>query len=66
MIPSKIKTGDYIVNAGNGDDNNRADAMRVLKNNGCKSFRYEIFPEYTLCHGYLQEGLEFPKDETWH
>lgn len=54
--PPQIKPGDYITMRGSDNAAERADCERVLRQNGCKSIRFETFPDGRLqAHGYLAQ-----------
>lgn len=54
--PVKPRDGDYVVIRFNDSDANRADAEKVLRENGCKAIRFEQLPDHRLqAHGYLRE-----------
>jgi hypothetical protein len=54
--PPKLKAGDYVTTRGSDTEAERVDCERVLRQNGCKSIRFETFPDGRLqAHGYLAE-----------
>lgn len=54
-IPApKLKAGDYITMRGSDTAAERVDAERVLRQNGCRSVRFEPLADGRLqVHGYL-------------
>lgn len=52
-----LKVGDYIYNAGPDNEDARQDALRIMRNQGCKAIRYEQreteHNTMLYCHGYL-------------
>lgn len=58
----ELKTGEYVISRGADNEAERADCKRVLRNNGCRSVRFEPREGMLFVHGYLAriEGhLEF-------
>jgi hypothetical protein len=54
MVERKLRSGEYIIMRGTDNDAERADCKRVLRNNGCKSVRFEPLTDGRLqVHGYL-------------
>ncbi len=59
-----LRPGEYIVTRGADTEAERVDCKRVLRNNGCKSVRFEPLGDGRLqVHGYLAsmagvEGVE--------
>lgn len=50
----KLKAGDYVTMRGADTEAERADAERVLRQNGCRSIRFEPMSDGRLqAHGYL-------------
>ena len=53
--PPKPRVGDYVLTRASDTLEQRADAERVLRQNGCKQFRAEPLPDGRLVvHGYLR------------
>lgn len=58
--PPQIRAAEYTTMRGQDTPAERADAQRVLKQQGCKSFRFETLSDGRLvAHGYMAEGLVF-------
>lgn len=57
QIPSpQLKAGDYTTTRGTDNADERADAERVLRLNGCRSVRFETMTDgRLLAHGYLAQ-----------
>jgi hypothetical protein len=53
---SEPKAGDYVTRRGRDTAEEREDARRVLRNQGCRGFRFELLPDGTMqAHGYLAD-----------
>lgn len=53
--PTKPACGDYVVTRSKDTPEERSDAERSLRANGCKRFRAETRPDGTMAvHGYLR------------
>lgn len=54
--PVKQRDGDYVLIRACDTDENRDDAEKVLRANGCKALRFEELADGRLqAHGYLRE-----------
>lgn len=54
--PVRPRDGDYVVLRSRNTDENRDDAEKVLRANGCKAIRFAELPDGRLqAHGYLRE-----------
>jgi hypothetical protein len=59
MIDPQVKPrdGDYVVTRASDTPEQRADAERVLRANGCRQFRAEVLDDgRMIVHGYLRGG----------
>jgi hypothetical protein len=49
------RAGDYVFNMGKDSEQDRIEAERLLKNQGCKQFRFEPLSDgRVIAHGYLR------------
>lgn len=59
MLPTPapaLKAGDYVTMRGSDTEAERIDCERTLRQNGCKSVRFESMADGRLqAHGYLAE-----------
>lgn len=52
--PRRLRPGEYVVLRGADTEAERADAQRVLRNQGCKAVRFERLTDGRLqVHGYM-------------
>lgn len=52
--PPQLKAGDYVTMRGSDTEAERIDCERVLRQNGCRSIRFETMADGRLqAHGYL-------------
>lgn len=52
--PSSLKCGDYVMNFPIERPGDRATARDVMRRNGCRSIRFELFDSGLLsAHGYV-------------
>lgn len=59
--PPALKPAEYCTTRGRDTPEERDDAGRVLRLQGCKSIRFETLNDGRLvAHGYLAAGLVFP------
>lgn len=59
MHDPRVKDGDYIMNFGQDTPENRAEAEKILRNNGCRSFVMEhAVAGHLIAHGFLTRPVD--------
>ncbi len=54
MVERQLRSGEYVIVRSIDTDAERADCKRVLRNNGCKTVRFESLGDGRMqAHGYL-------------
>lgn len=55
LKPPEPRDGDYVITRASDTPEQRADAERVLRANGCRQFRAEVLEDGRMVvHGYLR------------
>lgn len=70
----ELRSGEYIISRGVDSEAERADCRRIMRNNGCRSIRFEVKREYSpyddawvnklSAHGYLAYIQGVPEIEA--